>query len=81
MDGTKQMYRMNNSHLVRAVTREIHQYACAAVFTITVGYLAERFRQGAIFNFFVSLIGFVGCAMQIASERPHVRNTSMRKYA
>jgi sugar phosphate permease len=48
-------------------------YACAAVLTITVGYIADRTRQRGLCNIFVSLIGIAGFAILLGSEKPHIK--------
>lgn len=48
-------------------------YACAAVLTITVGYLADKARRRGVFNIFVSILGAVGFGMLLGSADPHVQ--------
>jgi sugar phosphate permease len=48
-------------------------YACAAVLTITVGYLADRTKQRGVFNIFISMLGVVGFGMLLGSADPHVQ--------
>jgi MFS family permease len=57
----------------QAQLMSVPPYACAAVLTISVGYFADRTGQRGLCNIFVSLIGVVGFAMQLASQNPHVR--------
>lgn len=48
-------------------------YACAAVFTIVIGYIADRTQKRGLINVCVSLLGIVGFIMLIASQNPHVK--------
>jgi nitrate/nitrite transporter NarK len=48
-------------------------YACAAVLTITIGYIADRTRQRGLCNIFVSLLGVAGFAMLLATTKPHIQ--------
>jgi cyanate permease len=48
-------------------------YACAAILTVTVGFLADRIKQRGIFNICLSLVGVIGFVMQLASEKAHVK--------
>jgi len=51
----------------------IPPYACAAVLTIAVGFYADRTRQRGLSNILVSLIGVVGFAMLLGSQKPHIK--------
>lgn len=59
----------------KAQLMSVPPYAAAAVLTITVGYLADRYRQRGIFNIGVSLIGVAGFSMLLGSQKPHVSPT------
>lgn len=48
-------------------------YACAAVFTIVIGYIADRTQKRGLINVFVSLLGIAGFCMLIGSQNPHVK--------
>jgi len=48
-------------------------YACAAVLTIAVGYLADRTRQRGLINISVSILGVVGFGMLLGSADAHVQ--------
>lgn len=48
-------------------------YACAAVLTITVGYLADRTKARGLFNIGISMIGVVGFGMLLGSADAHVQ--------
>ncbi|KAN0105817.1 MFS nicotinic acid transporter-like protein [Hyaloscypha variabilis] len=48
-------------------------YACAAVMTIAIGYLADRTRQRGLCNIFVSILGVVGFGMLLGSADAHVQ--------
>ncbi len=50
-------------------------YACAAVMTILVGFMADRFRQRGLFNIAFSLIGIAGFAMLLSTTKPHIQYT------
>ncbi|MCV5148247.1 hypothetical protein OFB99_26735, partial [Escherichia coli] len=48
-------------------------YAAAAVFTVVIGYIADRTRQRGLCNILVSVIGVAGFAMLLASNSPAVQ--------
>lgn len=48
-------------------------YACAAVLTVIVGFVADRTRQRGLCNICVSIIGIIGFATLIATENPHIK--------
>ncbi|KAK6002901.1 hypothetical protein QM012_001651 [Aureobasidium pullulans] len=48
-------------------------YACAAAFTIVIGYIADRTQKRGIINVCVSLLGITGFCMLIGSQNPHVK--------
>ncbi|PSS12319.1 hypothetical protein M430DRAFT_30029 [Amorphotheca resinae ATCC 22711] len=48
-------------------------YACAAMFTIAVGFLADSTGQRGVCNIIFSLIRVVGFAMLLGSQRSHVK--------
>lgn len=48
-------------------------YATAALFTILVGWLADRFRVRGLVNVFASMLGMGGFSMLIASDNPKVQ--------
>jgi len=47
-------------------------YACAAVLTIAIGFVADHTKQRGLCNIGVSLLGVVGFGMLLGSEKPHV---------
>jgi len=57
----------------RSQLLSVPPYACAAVLTITVGYLADKARRRGVFNIFVSMLGAVGFGMLLGSADPHVQ--------
>ncbi|KAH8601526.1 MFS nicotinic acid transporter-like protein [Bisporella sp. PMI_857] len=57
----------------QAQLMSVPPYACAAVLTIAVGYLADHYLTRGVFNICVSLIGVAGFAMQLASQNPHLK--------
>lgn len=48
-------------------------YACAAVLTITIGFIADRTKQRGLCNILVSLLGVAGFAMELATQQPHIK--------
>lgn len=48
-------------------------YAAAAVLTVTIGFLADRWRMRGPFNIGFSLLGILGFAMIISSSSAHVK--------
>jgi nitrate/nitrite transporter NarK len=61
-------YTANKAQLL-----SVPPYACAAVLTIAIGFIADRTKQRGLCNILVSLLGVVGFAMQLGSESPHVK--------
>jgi hypothetical protein len=57
----------------KAQLLSVPPYACAAVLTIAVGVYADRTRRRGLCNIVVSLLGVVGFAMQLASQKPHIK--------
>lgn len=57
----------------RANLLSVPPYACAAVLTVAIGFLADGTRQRGLCNMGTSLIGITGFAMLIASHDPHVK--------
>lgn len=57
----------------KAQLMSVPPYACAAVLTIAIGYLADRTRQRGLCNIFVSLLGVIGFAIQLGSQQPHTK--------
>lgn len=57
----------------KAQLMSVPPYACAAVLTIAVGLLADKYKQRGIFNIAVSLLGIVGFGMQLGSQAPHIK--------
>jgi hypothetical protein len=65
----KQMgYTANTAQLL-----SVPPYVCAAVLTIAIGFIADRTKQRGLCNIFVSLLGIAGFAMQLASQKPHIK--------
>jgi len=48
-------------------------YAVAAVFTVFIGFVADRTHKRGLCNILVSLIGIVGFAMLLGSENLHIK--------
>ncbi|KAF2765184.1 MFS nicotinic acid transporter-like protein Tna1 [Teratosphaeria nubilosa] len=48
-------------------------YACAAVLTITIGWLADRTKKRGWCNVGVSFLGVIGFSMLLGSTKPHVK--------
>ncbi|KAI9812990.1 MAG: hypothetical protein M1832_006427 [Thelocarpon impressellum] len=57
----------------RAQLLSVPPYAAACAFTIAVGYLADRTRQRGLCNIGTSIIGAIGFAMLLGSERAGVQ--------
>ncbi|KAI9786773.1 MAG: hypothetical protein M1816_007780 [Peltula sp. TS41687] len=58
---------------VRAQLLSVPPYAVACLFTVMVGYLADRTRQRGVFNIGFSLIGIAGFGMLLGGNTPAVR--------
>lgn len=61
-------YASNQAQLL-----SVPPYACAAVLTIGVGFIADRTRQRGLCNIFVSLLGVVGFAIQLTNASAHAK--------
>lgn len=61
--------------VIKAQLMSVPPYVVAALFTIVVGYIADRTRQRGLCNILTSAIGIVGFIMLIASDRPGVQYT------
>lgn len=48
-------------------------YACAAMCTVFIGWLADRTRQRGLCNIFVSLVGMIGFAMLLGAQTAGTR--------
>jgi hypothetical protein len=57
----------------RSQLLSVPPYACAAVLTIAVGYLADRSRQRGLYNIFVSMIAVTGFGMLLGSANAQVQ--------
>ncbi|PYH42884.1 MFS general substrate transporter [Aspergillus saccharolyticus JOP 1030-1] len=57
----------------RAQLLSVPPYACAAILTVTIGYLADRTRQRGLYNIVVSLVGIAGFIMLLAAESAGVQ--------
>ncbi|RAL14136.1 putative MFS transporter [Aspergillus homomorphus CBS 101889] len=57
----------------RAQLLSVPPYACAAILTVSIGYLADRTRQRGLCNISVSLIGIVGFCMLLGSKSAGVQ--------
>ncbi len=62
-----------NTTVVRSQLMSVPPYAAAAILTITIGYIADRTRARGLCNIFVSLLGVIGFAMLIGTDRPGVQ--------
>jgi len=62
-----------NTTVVRSQLMSVPPYAVAAVFTVYIGWLADRTRARGLCNIVVSLVGVVGFVMMIATDRPGVQ--------
>lgn len=58
---------------VKAQLLSVPPYAVACVFTIVVGFLADRMRQRGVFNICASIMGIVGFGMLLGSDTAAVR--------
>ncbi|TKW51126.1 putative transporter [Colletotrichum tanaceti] len=62
-----------NTSVVRSQLMTVPPYAVAAVFTVFIGWVADKTQQRGLCNISVSLIGIVGFSMLIATESPQVK--------
>ncbi|KAI0482573.1 MFS general substrate transporter [Xylariaceae sp. FL0804] len=58
---------------IRIQLLSVPPYAAAAIFTVIVGYVADRTRQRGLCNILVSIIGCVGFILLLASDKPGVQ--------
>lgn len=59
--------------VIKAQLMSVPPYAVAAIFTVVVGFVADRTRARGLCNILVSAIGIVGFAMMLASDAPGVQ--------
>ncbi|KAN0068564.1 Major facilitator superfamily domain containing protein [Elaphomyces granulatus] len=57
----------------KAQLLSVPPYACAAVLTVLVGYIADRTQQRGLCNIFISLFGVVGFSMLLGAKTAGVR--------
>ena len=57
----------------KAQLLSVPPYAAAAIMTITVGYIADKYRQRGLCNFSCSVLGAVGFAMLLSAASPGVQ--------
>lgn len=62
-----------NTSVVRAQLMSVPPYAIAALFTVVIGFVADRTRQRGLCNILVSLLGVIGFSMLLGSDNPAVR--------
>ncbi|PKS10373.1 hypothetical protein jhhlp_002124 [Lomentospora prolificans] len=65
-----------NTSVVKSQLYSVPPYVLAAVFTIVVGYLADRMNKRGIFNVLSALLAAVGFIMQLATKSPAARYTA-----
>ncbi len=58
---------------IRAQLLSVPPYAAAAIFTVSVGFIADRTRQRGLCNIAVSLLGMIGFGMLLGCESPGAR--------
>jgi len=64
-----------SSSVISAQLYSVPPYVAAAILTVVVGYLADRFRTRGIFNLASSLIAASGFLMLLVSKSPAVKYT------
>ncbi|KAK3382711.1 major facilitator superfamily domain-containing protein [Lasiosphaeria ovina] len=62
-----------NSSVIRAQLMSVPPYAAAAIFTVVIGFIADRTRQRGLCNIIVSLFGVVGFALLLGSDNAAVQ--------
>ncbi len=62
-----------NTSIVRAQLMSVPPYAVAAIFTVVVGFIADRTRQRGLCNILVSIVGVIGFSMLLGSDEPMVQ--------
>ncbi|KAK2728195.1 major facilitator superfamily transporter [Colletotrichum kahawae] len=62
-----------NTNTMRSQLMTVPPYALAAVFTVFMGYIADRSGRRGIFNVFVSMVGIVGFSIILATESPGIK--------
>lgn len=65
-----------NTGVVKSQLYSVPPYVLAALFTVVVGYLADRMNRRGIFNILSSLLAAVGFAMQLGTKSPAARYTA-----
>ncbi|KAK4214814.1 major facilitator superfamily domain-containing protein [Rhypophila decipiens] len=62
-----------NTSIVRSQLMSVPPYAIAALFTVVIGFVADRTRARGMCNIIVSLLGVAGFSMMLGSEDAAVR--------
>lgn len=62
-----------NTSIVRSQLMSVPPYACAAILTVAIGFIADRTRARGLCNILVSLLGVVGFGMLIGSDKAGVQ--------
>ncbi|KAK3694422.1 major facilitator superfamily domain-containing protein [Podospora appendiculata] len=62
-----------NTSVIRAQLMSVPPYAVAAVFTVVIGFIADRTASRGLCNILVSLFGVAGFAMLLGSDVPAVQ--------
>lgn len=57
----------------KAQLLSVPPYAAAAIFTIFIGFVADRTHQRGLCNIGVSFLGIAGFAMLLGSQDPHIK--------
>lgn len=62
-----------STSVVRSQLMSVPPYAVAAIFTVLIGYIADRTRARGLCNILVSLLGVAGFSMLLGSANPAVQ--------
>ncbi|KAK3329898.1 major facilitator superfamily domain-containing protein [Apodospora peruviana] len=62
-----------NTSVVRSQLMSVPPYACAAILTVVVGFVADRTRSRGMCNIVVSLLGVAGFSMLLGSQNAAVQ--------
>ncbi|OGM44914.1 MFS transporter [Aspergillus bombycis] len=71
--GILKVFYLSSYSSTRAQLLSVPPYACAAILTVSVGYIADRTRQRGIYNILASILGIVGFSMLLGTKSPGVK--------
>ncbi|KNG89067.1 MFS transporter [Aspergillus nomiae NRRL 13137] len=72
-DGALYAFSLFLPTIIKELLLSVPPYACAAILTVSVGYIADRTRQRGIYNILASILGIVGFSMLLGTNSPGVK--------